>query len=258
MNTLLNEEKKQKRFIAVFVGAAVLCGILAFVLVSHLLTVHKKNTVMRETMGETMEGFVGALEDGNIGKAKSFCSDQASATLGLSMLDADSYRTVVLSGLAMEEETLSDELRAAMDDFTTAQKSRILTACEYELKSMKLERAKNGGTGTLTVTLTGVPSLYSVDFSQKIVKGNEDLAAYVTENRDLLIGIYGTEGEVVTYNVLKSKEIVNLLSSMSDQMLSTEPVTRKYDFTFEMTTDDEGKVSDCLIQRAEEINEDDK
>ncbi len=258
MNTILNEENKQKKTVIALVAVALVGGIAAFLLVTHFVKTLGQNRIMKENMSVTMEGFTGAMEDGNVTKAKSFCSDPASSALGLSMLDADGYRNVVLSGLGLEEETLCEEIKTELDAFTAAQKSKVMTDCEYEMKSMKLKKTEDGGTGRLEVVFSGVPSLYSVDFSQKIVKGNEDLAAYVSENRETLINVYGTEGEVVTYNVLKMKEVTSLLSSMTDQMLSTEPVERKYAFTFTLTMDEDGKVEDCLISGVEELTGEEK
>ena len=249
---------KQKIVSGGLIAVAVIAGLLALLLVNRLTVAHKHNVVMRENMTLTMDGFISAMKEGDMTKARSFCEDSAAAALGLSMLDADTYRQEVLAGLAMEEETLSDEIRASVDSFTSAQKSRVLTNCEYEPKTIKMEKTEGGTKGTVTATLTGLPSLYAIDFSGDIQSSNDALGAYVTENSAALTDSYEAEGEAALRNVLKTKEVTELLSTMKKKVEKAETVTRNFAFTFTLTSDEDGKISDCVISSVKPVEEEKK
>ncbi len=199
-----------------------------------------------------INAFINALDAGDIESAKTSCSENVAATMNLDGMNADSFRSILMNGLGLSEETMSEETRAAMDSLITTMKENVCTSANYDINTGKFKKGKEEDLFTLDVDVTGCNNLNAIDFSGAVALANISGINYTTDNQTTLMDVCDMAGLEAVRDMIKKAEVASLLSAMNGKVLEQANNTRNWTLTFAVSKDEEGNVTTAKLVGAEE------
>ena len=210
-------------------------------------------TECNKAVEQTLTSFSDALMDGNIKKAKKYCSETGAQQLVLDSLDTEVYEKTLLEGLSVKKEDLPEDSRAYLDSLLDILKGKVVTETAFDISKMEVQqKTEDGYIVSIPMQLTGCGSLNAIDFSSEISFANHSMINYAYGNQELLMNhndVWGTAG---VKSVLGQQAYSNLFSTMCTKATAYEPVARNYELKLLVTKKD-GDFSSAQIIAAEEV-----
>ncbi len=251
--------EKYKNVIAIFVVMLLLLVAgtgIGFFGMRHIQHEKFEKEAVTHAVKMDVEGFLKSLEDGDPATAQLYCSADVAKGMGLDMMDIKEYRRVLLDGLSVKEEDLSEETAKNLDTLMKSLQKAIVSGSSYNIEELVIgEGDKKSVTATLPVKIKGCGSPVSVDFSGEIALANVSVANYTSENQKRLMDLYEKEGEEAVREELWKHELGSLFSAMNGQTEKAAKAERQWLLTFTVGKDEKGNITAATITNAAEIKD---
>ncbi len=252
--------EKYKNVILLFVMMIVLMvtgTAIGFFGMRHFQLKQYEQEAITRAVKKDIDGFCRALEAGDIKKARQYCSEDVAVGMGFDMMDPTEYRRLLLKGLSVKEEDLSEATMKNLDALTASLGKAMVTGTDYNMDELVIgEGDRNSVTAMLPVKIKGCGSLVNIDFSGEIALANVSIANYTTENQKRLMDIYDKEGVEAVREDMQTHELGSLFSAMSSQTKKAAEAEQDWHMTFTIEKDEEGLITSAKISNASKVQED--
>lgn len=167
---------------------------------------------------DTAEGFMSAMEAGDIDKISEYSSEEMFEEDGdLSELESIiNFRELMLSELGVEESDVSQEALDSIDSLKDTLLSEFIKS--YEIK----EVAEEDGVGNVTCDITYGYNVDSVDDADLGTEASLLSENYTSEHLEELVAIYNEQGEEALTKAIINGVLPEVMTILKDRILSSE------------------------------------
>lgn len=251
--TSLSDLSKSKKIIivAACVTLVALIAVIALVLLTGNDTSSStistaSYTKEKKAMKECVEGLVECISNGDSESAMSYCNESSASSLGLSSMDAESFRSTILEEIGIAEENLYTPTSDALDTMIST------TATDFVRKNTvsnvkNIKKGKDGKiTGEVELTITGISDFNSLSFSDSVTTANEDLVTYINSDMDNLMNSLESQGHDNMKLALINHTLVKLFTDMTDTVPSIPSTEKSYLVQVSANKDKKGNLSTII------------